>query len=323
MAKPRRQFLRSAAAVTASLTVPCDPSAEARAAQKPASVAGRTAQPDGAPMPQLRLGPHSLSRLIVGGNPFHGYSHFNKLFSQHMTEWADTDQVCNVLRDCERHGVNTWQFSHHDRGMGDLARHRESGGNIQWILLSHREIEENHRLIKDVVKQKPIGIVHHGGSAERKRRRGEIGKIKDFLKAVRDSGTLVGLSTHDPEFLDQAEDENWDVDFYMTALYYLTRTTDEFRKILGTRPIGEIYLPEDPPRMFAAIRRTKKTCLVYKVLAAGRLTNTPRTIDKAFEETFENIKPNDGAIIGMYPKFSDQVADNAARVRRICASLKS
>ena len=202
--------------------------------------------------------------------------------------------------------------------MGDLERHREKGGRIQWLLLSHREIETDHNLLPGVVKHGPLGIAHHGGSAERKRREGRVGDIKDFLKAVRDSGVLVGLSTHDPDFLAQAEDEAWDVDYYMTALYYLTRTNDEWTKLLGTRPIGELYIPEDPPRMFEMIRQTKKPCLCYKVLAAGRR----RDVEAAFKETLENSKPNDGMIIGMWPKHSDQVAENAGLVKEICRGLK-
>ena len=313
--KPRRQFLHSTAAVAAAMGMPCSPEAEAQAVSAPQR---STAPASGGPMPQLKLGPHSVSRLIVGGNPFHGYSHFNNILSQTMKEWADRDKVCDILAGCERHGINTWQFSHHDRGMGDLARHRETGGQIQWLLLSHREIETDFSLLPGVAKLAPLGIAHHGGSAERKRREGRIGEIKDFLKAVRDTGVLVGLSTHDPDFLAQAEDEDWDVDYYMTALYYLTRTKEEWIDLLGTRPIGELYLPDDPPRMFQAMQQTRKPCLCYKVLAAGRR----RDVNAAFQETLENIKPNDGMIIGMWPKHSDQVAENAGLVKEICRGLK-
>lgn len=263
----------------------------------------------------VKVGPYQVSRLIVGSNTFHGYSHFNRIMSRQMTEWYTPERVAEVLRRCEQQGINTWQFSHHERAMADLARHRAEGGKMQWILLSHSEIENDHRIIKEVVKQKPLGIVHHGGSAERKRRAGRVQEIKDFLKSVRDSGVLVGFSTHDPRFLEQVEEENWDVDFYMTSLYYLSRSPDEFRKLLGQRPIGEIYLPEDPPLMFAAIKKTRKPCLCYKVLAAGRLIDSEKTIDEAFRTTFENIKPNDSVIIGMYPRYSDHVAENADRVR--------
>jgi hypothetical protein len=326
MNRPRRRFLQSAAAASAAAAMPCSAEAEAQAAaSSPAAPSnGAVITPGGAiALPKIKLGRAEVSRLIVGGNPFYGYSHFNRLLSTHMSEWCTPERVCEILKHCQHCGINTWQFSHDPRTMSDLARHRAEGGQMQWILLSHPPIENDHSLLKEVVKHKPIGIVHHGGSAERKRQNGRIREVRDFLKAVRDSGVLVGLSTHDPSFLDQAESENWDVDFYMTALYYLTRPAQLWKKELGARPIGEIYLPDDPPKMFRAIRQTNKSCLCYKVLAAGRLSDSPRQIDAAFESTFRAIKPNDAIIIGMYPRFSDQVRDNAERVRRILTAPAS
>jgi hypothetical protein len=327
MSKPRRAFLKSAALAGTALSAPCDTLTEsgisallAAAAQNGPNPAATGAN---ATLPTLKLGTHDVSRLIVGGNPFYGYSHFNQLLSQHMSEWATPERVCDVLRSCEQNGINTWQFSHTERTMSDLRRHREQGGRLQWILLSHAEIENDHRIIKQVAKEKPVGIVHHGGSAERKRRAGKIAEVRDFLKSVRDSGVLVGLSTHDPDFLAEAESQNWDVDFYMTALYYLSRSQQEFEKLLGQRPIGEVYLPQDPPRMYKAIRQTKKPCLAYKVLAAGRLSDSPRQVDAAFKSAFDNIKPNDGIIIGMFPRYFDQVRDNAERVRRLTAASRT
>lgn len=319
MPKPRRQFLRSAAGVTAGLSMPCDTLVEAAvtASLAAGAAAATPVDPKAATLPTTKIGKYEVSRLVVGGNPFYGYSHFNRLLSQHMTEWFTPERVVETLRQCEQNGINTWQFSHDQRTMADLKRHRDAGGKLQWILLSHAEIENDHKIIKDVAKLGPVGIVHHGGSAERKRRGGKIQEVRDFLKAVRDNGVQVGLSTHDPAFLDQAESENWDVDFYMTALYYLTRSPHEFEKLLGQRPIGEVYLPQDPARMCKAIRQTKKPCLAYKVLAAGRLTDSPKQIDSAFQFAFDNIKANDGIIIGMYPRYFDQVRDNADRVRRI------
>jgi hypothetical protein len=316
----RRQFLQSTAAMAASLSMPCD-YVEAAAPPEPAPAADE-GKP-GSLLPTLKLGSYTVTRLIVGANPFYGYSHFNRLFSSHMTEWSTSERVCQVLKQCEANGINTWQFSHHDRSVADLKRHRAEGGRMQWILLSGREIEENPAKIREIAALKPIGVVHHGGSAERRRRAGELGKVRDFLKAVRDSGVMVGLSTHDPSFLEEVESKGWDVDFYMTALYYLTRTPEEFKRLLGTRPLGEIYIPEDPEKMCRAIRKTPKTCLCYKVLAAGRLTDSSEQIERAFRYTFENIKPQDGIIIGMYPRFFDQVRDNAERVRRLIPVTRS
>jgi hypothetical protein len=309
----RRRFLKSAAGVAAGLSMPCD-NVEAQLVPAAALPALAATPPR---LPTLRLGKYDVSRLIIGGNPFYGYSHFNRLFSTHMAEWATPERVCATLKQCEENGVNTWQFSHTDRTISDLKRHREQNGKMQWLLLSHAPIENDHKLIRDVVKLNPIGIVHHGGSAERKRRQGKLNEVHDFLKSVRDSGVLVGLSTHDPQLLEEVQAKDWDIDFFMTALYYLSRSNEEWEKVLGQRPIGEIYLPSDPPKMCKVIRQTPKPCLVYKVLAAGRLTDSPQTIDKAFQFVFDNVKPQDGMIIGMYPRYFDQVRDNADRVRRI------
>ena len=104
----------------------------------------------------------------------------------------------------------------------------------------------------------------------------------------------------------------------MTSLYFLNRTKEERRAILGNDlPLGEIYLPSDPPRMFKAIKTTSKPCLVYKLLAAGRRIGSPTEVRRCFEEAFANIKAKDAAIVGMYQQFGDQVAENAAIVREI------
>ena len=105
----------------------------------------------------------------------------------------------------------------------------------------------------------------------------------------------------------------------MCCLYYLTRPREEFQKLLGKElPLGEIYLPTDPPRMFQVVRATRKPCLVYKVLAAGRRIDTPAEVRRCFETALTSIKLTDALIVGMYQQFGDQVGDNAATVREIC-----
>lgn len=302
MSPTRRRFLQSSAALAAA--------------------SGRAAAPEksSAPLlPTVRLGKFEITRLILGANPFYGFSHFNKLFSTHMVEWSTAENVCKTLRSCEQNGINTWQLSDSGRGISDIQRYREEGGKIQWILLSSRRMEEDLSLIPKIAKLNPIGIVHHGGTTDRRWRLGEQNKIKDFLKAVRDSGVMVGLSSHNPTVVEAVEEQGWDVDFFMTCFYRLTRTNEEIVKLLGQRPLGEVYVPEDPPRMCRAIRQSKKTCLAFKILAAGRVTDSPKQIDEAFRFAFENIKPQDCVIVGMYPRFTDQVRENAERVRQILA----
>src|SRR5262249_33569102 len=153
---------------------------------------------------------------------------------------------------------------------------------------------------------KPIGISPHGHLNERLHRQKKYNVLSDLLKRIRDHGVLVGLSAHDPTLIETAEEKGWDVDYYMCSLYFLTRTKDEYRVILGNDlPLGEIYLQSDPPRMFKAIRSTSKPCLAYKLLGAGRRIGSPVEVRRCFEEAFANLKPKDAAIVGMYQQFGD------------------
>jgi hypothetical protein len=107
----------------------------------------------------------------------------------------------------------------------------------------------------------------------------------------------------------------------MTSLYYMVRPRAEFEKLLGGQaPLGEIYLPSDPPRMMATIRKAGKPCLTYKVLAAGRTVDSPKQVKERMAVALEGIKPTDAVIIGIYQRFNDQIGQTAQFMREILAS---
>jgi hypothetical protein len=303
-AATRRDFLHQAAGLAAGV-----------AALAPAAAAENVSSP---PLPTIQLGQHMVTRLILGGNPIYGHSHFNRHLSQHMTDWHTPERVQELLDRAEQAGINTWQNSYAERTLADLDRHRASGGKLNWLCLGKPDWDEKPHLIDEVAKRRPIGIAPHGALAEKLHRQGKLSTLKDLLKRIRDQGVLVGLSAHNPELLALANDQGWDVDYFMCCLYYLTRPKDEFRKLLGADlPLGEIYLPSDPPRMFKVIQTTKKPCLAYKVLAAGRRVGTPAEVRGAFQTALKNIKPSDALIVGMYQQFGDQVGANVALVREL------
>ncbi len=274
-------------------------------------------------LPTMRLGPHQVSRLIIGGNPIYGYSHFNRLLSRHQTEWHTPERVLALLRRCEAVGINTWQNSYAERTLADLDRYRKDGGKMHWLCLGKPDWEQKPDQIADAARRKPIGIAPHGAHAERLHREKRLRDLVALLARIRKQGVLVGLSAHNPELIQLAEEQKWDVDYYMCCLYYLTRPREEYQRILGKDlPLGEIYLPTDPSRMFKVIQATKKPCLVYKVLAAGRRISNPAEIRNCFETALANIKPTDALIVGMYQQFGDQVGENAAIVHDICAKKR-
>jgi len=52
-------------------------------------------------------------------------------------------------------------------------------------------------------------------------------------------------------------------------------------------------------------------------LAGGRLGDRPEGVEAAFEFAFGNIKATDGAIVGMFPRFRDEPAEDASLTRRL------
>jgi hypothetical protein len=284
---------------------------------------GAEEAPAPAALPALRLGPHSLSRLILGGNPIYGHSHFNHLYSRHLVEYHTPERVVDLLRAATAAGITAWQNSYDPRTLDDVERCRDAGIRFQWLLLGKPDWDSRPEIIEEVAKRKPIGIAPHGALAERLHRAGKLGVLKDLLARIRGTGVLVGLSAHDPRVIELSEKEGWDVDYYMASLYYLTRPREETAKLLPQIPLGEIYLPGDRDRMLGVIRSAKKPCLAYKVLAAGRADLSANGVRRAFEETLSGIKPGDGMIVGMFQEFGDQVGMNARIVREFGAPRAS
>jgi len=272
-------------------------------------------------LPTVQLGPHRITRMVLGSNPFNGFCYALPSLSAHMKEWSTPERIAQVVRQARENGINTWQFSFYDSSLAALKMLQAEGGDaIQWILLTGGAIRNDVSRLPEIAKLKPLAIVHHGGVTDQHFQAGTMDKVRDYLKAIRDSGVMVGLSTHLPSVIEHVEERNWDLDFYMTCFYQFSRSTDDIRKMLGELPLGYVFLEGDPARMCRVIRQTRKTCLAFKILAAGRLADPADAREKAFRFAFENIKSQDAVIVGMYPRFKDEVRENADLVRRVLSS---
>jgi hypothetical protein len=303
----RREFLQTASVMAAGLMT--------------APLAG--IEP-GAALPTVALGPHRVTRLIAGNNPMYGFSHFNRLLNQLMAEYFTDERKIEFLLNCQKAGINTWQTGYNENLFRLL---REAGWKMNWLWLANLERSSNSPDAPDVISQcrsipeteRPIGMVHHGETTDVLYREGKLDRVMTFINAVHDLGLLAGISTHNPSVVEAVEEKGWNNDFYMTCFYRESRRPEEFEKEIGVIPVGETYLSTDPPRMCAMIRQTRKPCLGFKILAAGRRCGSPEDVRKAFEFAFQNIKPTDGVIVGMYPRYTDQISENAGLARELAA----
>ena len=304
MSNTRRSFLHSGAALAAGLT-----GASATLAAQQAAPPQSAIQ-----VPKMKFGGAEISRMVLGVNPFYGFAHYNNNFSVVMKEWYTGDKVCAIMHQCNRYGINAFNYVHLDRAPQDLARFRAEGGNMHLIIQVSAGVEAS-MLVKTL---KPLALHRQGEVVDKAYQSGQMNTVKEWCKQVRDLGVLVGVGTHKPEVIAQVEEEGWDVDFYAGCVYNRTRTPEEWKKALNGEMLempGDIYLQSDPPRMYRVMRQTRKPCFAFKILAAGRIPD--RGVDQAFRTAFESIKPTDGIYVGMFPRVKDEVKENAERVQRI------
>ncbi|MCX7006374.1 MAG: hypothetical protein NTY53_03845 [Kiritimatiellaeota bacterium] len=273
---------------------------------------GGAAEPTAA-MPTIQLGKHRISRLLAGSNPILGYSYSGEHADRHMKEYFTPERTVEFLQNCERAGITTHQFADPEHALPYLRPLRERGSRMNFICL-HSQREK----IKDAVGQaQPIAMVHHGGATDRLFAEGKAGMVHDYVKAAHDAGVLAGVSAHNPDCIKRIADEGWEVDFFMACFYFLTRKTVKKDAEIPMLDFGLPFFKDDPKNMTQVIRQVKQPCLAFKVLGAGRHCANQQTVRAAFEFAFENIKPGDGVIVGMFPWCFDEVGANARFAREL------
>ena len=296
----RRQFLRLCGGAVAAVGVQFG-------RQTLAGGQGASAAP--AKLPTVRIGKYELTRLIVGSNPVEGYSHSSVALSEHMREYFTLERTVEFITRCEQMGINTWQSGHgpSEKVLETLRIIRDKGSRIHWLCLGSKD---RGLSIRETVSHKPIAIVHHGGVTDSLFRKGEHEKVHDYIKKVHDAGIMAGVSTHNPAVVAYIEEKGWENEFFMACLYQVSRPQEEIRKKLGTAILDEPFLESDRDEMTVVIRKVKRPCLAFKILAAGRLCRDTASVEAAFQYAYGRIKPSDAVIVGMYPKFSDEIATN-------------
>jgi hypothetical protein len=264
----------------------------------------------GSPMPTISLGKHRISRLICGANPMLGYSYMGSHCDRHMKEYFTPERTVEFLLKCEQAGITAHQMSHR---IDYIRLLRERGTNMKIFRL-----HEDREKIKEALElDQPIALVHHGGTSDRLFAEGKSGIVHDYVKAVKDKGLMAGVSAHNPDVIKQIADEDWEVDFFMTCFYFLSSklTGEEPSSIL---PVGSYnFVKDDPLVMTKVIRQVKQPCLAFKILGAGRQCANQEMVRSAFKFAFENIKPTDGVIVGMFPWFFDEIITNTQYTREL------
>jgi hypothetical protein len=315
MSNTRREFLQSTAALAIGMA---GVKATNALAAEAATGQNAPAQPQSPnpefKIPTMKFGNAEIGRLVLGSNPFYGFSHYNNNFGAAMREWYTQDKVCEIMHRACGFGINAFNYINMGRAPQDWARFQAEGGKMHLISQVTAK-DDAAELVRNI---KPLALQRRGEEIDLAFQNRTMDSEREWCKRARDLGVLVGVGTHKPEVIELVEEQGWDIDFYSGCVYNRTRTVQEWKQLFNGEMLEmprDIYLQSDPARMFKVMRQTSKTCFAFKILAAGRIADGD--IERAFRTAYASIKPNDGVYVGIFPRVKDELRENAEIVHRI------
>ncbi|UCD57633.1 MAG: hypothetical protein JSV16_00555 [Candidatus Hydrogenedentota bacterium] len=273
----------------------------------------------GALVPKGRIGGVEISRLIIGGNQFSGWSHSRdlKYLRDLFLAYSTDAKIMATLELAEECGVNTIITA----SSAYLKKYwKERGGRMQWIAQVHPRTDDLTTNIKQAIDSGAVGAYVQGGVGDSFVKGGRadlLGKAVDFMK---DNGVIAGIGGHSIEVPMAVEKAGIKPDFYMKTLHhgdYWSATPKEQRVEFNVDS-GSPYDHDNiwavaPERTIEFMRSVDRPWIAFKVLAAGAIH--PRD---GFKYAFENGA--DFVCVGM---FDFQIRENAIIARdAVAANLK-
>lgn len=280
--RSRREFLKDTALIGAAVT----------ALRELEGLHG--AEPAEGTLPRIRLGDLEVSRLILGSNPFFGFSHGNPQASgAEMRAFYTEDRVMAVLDQAAEQGIEAVWTPSYDRWIRLWNRYREGGGKLKiWIGQPDRFAEMKDH-IRRCAENGAGAVCIQGECAGRAIREGKTTLLREWLELIRSHGLPAGMASHHPEHILAAEKAGLPAQFY-----HLT---------VG---IPDSYRKGDQEKALETIRKMDKPMVAFKVLGAGRFP--PR---EAFPRVLRTLRRKDGLCVGVFPaKNTGQIAENVRLV---------
>jgi len=250
----------------------------------------------------IRIGGLTVSKMILGGNPFSGFSHQTPRKNDEMRHWYTTARLKETLARAERAGINTHLARADHHVMRYLMEYWDEGGRIQWFAQTCPEVGTILRGVENALAGGAKACYIHGGVMDNLLANNKLDEVPPALARIREAGLPAGVAGHDPRVFAWAE-ENIDVDFYMCSYYNSAHRNAGAELRSG---MSEWFDPEDRRIMAETIDRLSKPVIHYKVMAAGR--NDPR---EALEFVARHLRPQDAVCIGVFLKdFPDSIEED-------------
>ncbi|NUQ01598.1 MAG: hypothetical protein HUU35_17270 [Armatimonadetes bacterium] len=247
-----------------------------------------------------------VSRLIIGANPFGGFSHQNRERDQEMISWSTPERILETWDRAWQAGINTFITNNETKHVIETtASYLANGGPMQWIAqLSHRSYDSNW--LPAIDRAVEIGCKAaflHGGVIDNCYAQRDEATLRAAIRHGQSSGIPMGVAGHAVETHEWVNSLDL-VDFHVVCFFNCGSLHN------GQ---GERFHLSDAYRAVELIQRLEKPCIGYKILGAGRIDP-----QMGFEFAFDGIKPGDVVNVGMHRGDKDDIVEeNAAIVRRL------
>ena len=246
-----------------------------------------------------------LTRLLIGANPFGGYSHQNEARDREMKAYYTRDRILETWRRAEKAGINAMITNNETPHVLEAVKaYLSQGGTLQWIAqMNCRNKPDMESAIDEAVEIGCKALYFHGALVDEVFQKKEDKKIVSWCDYARKAGIPAGVAGHDPKTHLWVNGLNA-ADFHCVCFFNCGSVH---------QGEGERFTLHDPAKAVETIRRIQKPCIGYKIMGAGRIDPA-----MAFEYAFSSIKPADVVNVGMFRGDKDgMVEENCALVRKI------
>lgn len=249
------------------------------------------------------------TRLLIGANPFAGFSHQNKERDEAMRAYHTPERILETWERAWKAGINTFVTNNETPHVVEtVRRYLANGGPMRWIAqVSFRTLPSMEAAIEATAATGCRMLYFHGGLVDDLYARKDEQSLRKWTRFAHGLGFKVGVAGHDPA------DHYWIdamdlVDFHVVPFFNCGSVHSSFG--------GERFQLDDIFEAVELINKLAKPCIAYKVLGAGR-------IDAAmgFDFALRHIKPGDVINVGMNRADNDaMVEENAALFRTLLAA---
>ena len=250
-------------------------------------------------LPKIKLGALEVSRLILGSNPFFGFTHDNpQATPEEMKQWYTPERVMAVMDQAVEHGITAVWTPCYERWIKLWNDYQDKGGKLKiWIAQPDRLPME--REIKTAIKNGSKAIAIQGCRIDDMVKENKWDVICGWLELIKSYGLPAGMATHRATTHLKAEERGLPTDFYNQTLY---------------RP--DNYVKKGLEESLAVVEKLDKPVIAYKVLGAGRIMP-----NDTLPYVFKRLKPKDGICVGVFPRKRNEIVENSSLTRELSRSM--